>query len=101
MTPRVLAVLGDRPDQLDRLGDPLDGDLAAQLDLTVEANLGGGGVKGDLRMALGVEELRRLQMTVAVLLAGVDAGGLDRALQHGSLSGDINLALEGAKAPTD
>ena len=35
IAPRILAVLADLADQLDRLGDTLDGDIAGQLDLAV------------------------------------------------------------------
>ena len=49
-------------------------------------------------MALDVEEVRGLQMAVAVLLAGVDGGDVDAAFEHGGVAGGVDLALKAAEA---
>src|SRR5207302_8535802 len=99
--PRVFAVLGDLAGELDRLGDALDGDLTLQRDLTVAAHLGGGGTEADLRVLLGVEELRALQVAVAVGVARVDRGDLDASLQDRRIARGVDRAVERAEAATD
>src|SRR5690606_16010655 len=69
----------------DRTGDVLDGQVAGDAQ---GVGVGGhdlGRAEGDRRVGLDVEEVGRLQVTVAVRAAGVDAGGLDGDLDGGAL----------------
>src|SRR5436305_9240334 len=102
VAPRVgRAEIVDAPDQLDRLRDALERDLAGEPDLAVVGCLRGGRVKADLRMLLDVEELGRGQVCITVLVARVDARNLDRALQHRRLAGGVEAALELPERATD
>src|SRR5664279_4621119 len=101
VAPRVLAVLGDLPGELDRLGDALDRNLAGERDLAVGAGVGAGRAEGDLRMLGDVEEFGALQVPVAVLLAAVDRGDVDPARQHGGVARSVDGALEAAERPSD
>src|SRR5205807_895610 len=70
---RVVCGVADRALELHRQGCPLDRQLAVHLDaVAVPANVGG--AEGDLRCALCVEELRRLQVRGEVLVQHLDAG---------------------------
>ncbi len=84
VAPRILAALGGSAGELDRLGDALDRDLAGELDLAVVVGVDRGRVERDLRVLLDVEEVGRLEVAVALLLAGVDARDLDGARQAGA-----------------
>jgi hypothetical protein len=91
---------GDRAGELDRPGHALDPYLAAEADLAVSRGVGARRVKRDLRVLVDVEEVRGLEVAVAVLLAGVDR--VDRvdvsgALKHGGVAGGVDRALEAAE----
>src|SRR5690349_11607731 len=74
---------GDR----DRLGLPLDGQLTGDDPvLAVALDLGRG--EGDLLVVVGVEEVGRAEVAVAVGDTGVDAAGLD---------GQLNLRVGGVR----
>src|SRR4051794_1857873 len=78
----VLRRAGDRPDGLDRLGHAAHGEVALDDELlAVLAQLGR--AEGDLGEALGVEEVRALQVALELIDGHVDAGDLDRAGQRG------------------
>ena len=65
---------GGLEDDRDGLGDALDGQVAGDRPVVAVAlDLGRG--EGDLRVVLGVEEVGRDEVAVAVGDAGVDAGG--------------------------
>jgi hypothetical protein len=66
--------------------------------LSILGGLDGRGVKADLGVLLDVEEVRRLQMRIAVLVTGVDAGHLDGAGEHGGIAGGVNRALESTES---
>ena len=69
------------PVELDRLRDALDRELALALDAVVLEAAQVGRLEGDLRVPLGVEEVRRLQVAVQLLVLDVDARDLGRALE--------------------
>ena len=79
---RAVGLEGDR----DRLGHALDGQVAGD-DPVVAVALDLGGGEGDLLVVVGVEEVGRLEVAVAVRDAGVDAGGLDGQRRRGELAG--------------
>src|SRR5712691_10300869 len=76
-----LRCVGDRALEPDRPGRPLDRELALTLDLVAVELAELGGLELDLRIALGVEEVRRLQVPVELLVLHVDARDLRRALE--------------------
>src|SRR5439155_23983143 len=61
----------------DRAGDAADGQVALDGELAVALRLDAGAGEGEIRVALGVEEVGRAQVRVALGLARVDAGGGD------------------------
>src|SRR5690606_21969212 len=86
----------------DRLRDVLDGQVAGDGPLVAVA-LDAGGVEGDARVGLDVEEVGRLQVAVAVGGRGVHGGGLDGDLHRGvgGVGGvDVGRALEAGERAT-
>ncbi len=82
--PRVLVRGGrDAAGQGDRLGDALDGDVTVERDV-VAGDLSGGG-EGDLGVGRDIEEVRGLQMAVAVTVAGVHGADIDAARHRHSV----------------
>ena len=83
------------PRDVGGVGDALDREVALDLDrLAVEADVLGG--EADLRVALGVEEVGRLQVAGEVLVLDVDARDLGRALEADGVvtdhEGGVDLA---------
>ena len=78
---------------LDLLGDTEHGEVADQHPLPVTL-LGSGADEGDRRVLLHVEEVGAAQVVVALLVARVDARGLDRDLDRAL--GQVVPGLDGA-----
>src|SRR4051812_28965677 len=77
---RIVERVGDDAGDLDGLGVALDRDLAVDLELVAVA-LDALGLEAELRVALGIEEVRRLQMALEVRVLDLHAGDLRGALQ--------------------
>ena len=58
-------------------------------------------MEADLGMLLGVEEVRRGQVRVALLIAGIDARDLDVAVQDRRVAGRVKRACERVKRAAD
>src|SRR5271155_2223115 len=81
----------------DRLGDAPESESAVQgIPAAVCADAGGG--EGGGRVLLDVEELRRLQMGVTLIVAGVKRADFDFGRhRRGALAGDGDFTAEGAQ----
>src|SRR4051812_12147198 len=87
---RVVDRVGDDAGDLDGLGVALDRDLAVDLD-AVAITVDGLRLEGQLRVALGVEEVGRLEMLLEVRVLDLDAGDLRGALQD--TVGDVGVEV--------
>src|SRR5205085_309116 len=91
--------LGDGSAELDRLGHSLDRELARAFDTVAVTPLERGGAKGDLGIAGGVEEVRRLEMAVQLVVFHIDTRDLRRSLERRLLAaGEDGLEIGEAAA---
>src|SRR6185312_14446860 len=82
-TPRVANFALELGLQRHRARDVLDGEVARDREVPGRVAIHARAAKDDLRMLRRVEEVRRAQVVVALLLAGVDACGIDLDLDAG------------------
>src|SRR5439155_169576 len=92
---------GHRPGHCDPLADALDRQLAVDRDLAVAADTDVRGCEAELRVPLGVEKVRRLQMGREVLVPHVDARDLRRALERRALAVDGQLRPDLVELPLE
>src|SRR5690606_15643426 len=88
----------------DRLGDVLDGQVTGEPVGRLVQLLDAGGDEGDLRILLDVQEVVGAQVFVTLLVARVDAGGLDAYRRRGLrrvLTVEIQVAFEVVEATTN
>src|SRR4051812_19490327 len=91
----VLRRAGDRAGRVERLGDAAQRELAGHA-----AGADVGGAEADLRVALGVEEVRALEVAGELVDGDVDARNLDRAGEDPVLERGVDL-LEGTTERRD
>src|SRR4051794_31542475 len=88
---------------MQRLRDALDRDLAVELDV-VAVDPDVGGLERNVRVALGIEEVRRLQMRCQVLVLYLDRADRNRAGELAVLELRVDLfeaAAEGGHEVLD
>ena len=96
----ALALAADPALELDLERRVLDDQVAAGAEALVVERLDGGGLEADLGMLRGIEEVRRDQVRVALLVVGAQAVDADRARERRLLAA-CDAALELREAAVD